>query len=168
MKRPSATASVGFSESEISQMTGVSAKASTTTMPMLQSTYSRLPRSISAPWSPFLYPGSQHAHVEGGDQQDADEDQHRDGRAEAQIEPRDQLVEAEDRDRFGVLRTGGHDEDRVEDAEGVEGAEEQRDEDRRLHQRQRDPREALPGRGAVDLRRLVELTVNRHQPGQQQ
>jgi hypothetical protein len=47
MKRPSATASGGFSESEISQITGISAKTRTIRIAMLQSEYSRVPRSIA-------------------------------------------------------------------------------------------------------------------------
>src|SRR6478609_5922913 len=147
MKRWSMISLGGFNEIEISHSTGISADSSTSTMAMLQRLYSRVPCLISASRSAFLGLDAQALDENERDQYDEEEDQHRDRRAEAEVEPVDQLVEAEDRDRFGVLGAAGHDEDRVEDAEGLEGAEENRDQDRRLHQRQGDADEALPGGG---------------------
>ena len=78
-------------------------------------------------------------------------------------------VVAEDRHRLGVVRAARLDDvDRVEDPERVERAEQQRDEDRRLHQRQRDPEEALHRAGAVDLGRLVQLVGHEREAGEQQ
>src|SRR4051794_6762837 len=111
----SVTASGGFSESEISHRTGTRAKISTSAIAMPQSALSRPARSISAPRPPFVQTRAQALDEEEGDDEDTEEDQHRDGRSEAEVEARDQLVVAEDRDRFGVLGTAGHDEDRVED-----------------------------------------------------
>ena len=95
-----------------------------------------------------------------------EEDQHRDRRAQAEVEPRDQLVVAEDRHRLGAVGAARLDEHRVEHAEGVERAEQHRHQDRRLHQRQRDPPEALPRAGAVDLRGLVQLVGHQRQARQ--
>src|SRR5215218_9640100 len=153
MKRWSTISLGGFSEIEISHSTGISANAKTSTIAMLQRLYSRVPCLISAPRPAFLGLDAEALDEDEGDHQDKEEDQHRDRRAEPEVKPVDQLVEAEDRDRFGVLGAAGHDEDRVEDPERLEGSEEDRDEDRRLHQRQGDLDEALPGGGAVDLRR---------------
>src|SRR4051812_11072332 len=121
MKRWSAISLGGFSEIEINQTTGIRANSSTNAIAMLQSAYSRPPILISASRSPFFHLRSEAFDEDEGDQEHEDEDQDRDRRAEAEVEAVDQLVEAEDRDRFGVQRTAGHDEDRVEDPEGVEG-----------------------------------------------
>src|ERR1700761_6288769 len=116
MMRPSATSLGGFSEIESSQRTGISAKSRTSVIAIVHSEYSRAPTFISASRSPFFDLHAEAFDEEEGDQDHADEDQHRDRRAEPQVQPVDQLVEAEDRHRFGVLRAAGHDEDRVEDA----------------------------------------------------
>src|SRR3954454_24569123 len=102
---------------EISHSTGTRAKISTAAMAMLQRVYSRLPCFISTSRPAFLDASAEAFDEDEGDQKDADEDQHRVRRAEPEVEPGDQLVVAENRDRFGVLGTAGHDEDRVEDAE---------------------------------------------------
>ena len=61
------------------------------------------------------------------------------------------LAVGQQRQRLGVLGAPGHDEDVVEDAERVEGAEQHGDHDRRLHVRQDHLAQPLPPRGAVDL-----------------
>src|ERR1700761_1826945 len=148
----------GFSEIDSSHSTGISANSRTSVIAIAHSEYSLAPTFISsAPRSAFLDLDAEAFDEQRGEQHHTEEDQDRDRRADAQVESVDQLFEAEDRHRFGVLRAVGHDEDRVEDARGLEHPEEHRDEDRRFHQRQRDLHEALPGGGAVDLRRLVEL-----------
>src|ERR1700760_960338 len=150
ISRWSAISLGGFSEIDSSQRTGIRANSSTSVIAIVHSEYSRAPTFISASRSSFFDLDAEAFDEDERDQHHADEDQHRDRRAEPQVQPVDQLVEAEDRDRFGVLRAAGHDEDRVEDARGLERAEEDRDEDRRFHQRQGDLAEPLPGGGAVD------------------
>ena len=101
------------------------------------------------------------------DQSDEQEQQHRDRRAEPEIEPIKQRRVVEHRDRLRSLGALVEDVDHVEDPELVERAEQQRDEDRRLHQRQRDADETLPGAGAVDLRRFVQVVRDERKPRQQ-
>src|SRR3954470_5621291 len=149
MTRPSATCSGGFSETESSHSTGTRAKISTSVIAMLQSVMSLPSRLISASGTAFLDLDAEALDEDRRDDDDDHEQQHRHGRAEPEVQTADQLVEAEDRDRFGFQCAAGHDEDRVEDAEALERAEQQGDEDRRFHQRQGDPGEALPGTGAV-------------------
>ena len=62
----------------------------------------------------------------------------------------------------------GQDVRQVVDAQRVQGAEQDGDHQRRLHQRQRDQPEPLPGGGAVDLGRLVDLGGDHLQPGEDQ
>ena len=92
--------------------------------------------------------------------------------ADAVAEPQvlQQRVEGVERDRLGgrARAAAGHHVDQVEHAEGVERAEDERDENRRLEQRQRHVPELPPGGGAVDARRLVERGVDVLQPGEQQ
>src|ERR1700760_4195573 len=128
----------GFNEIDSSHSTGISANSNTSVIAIVHSEYSRAPTFISASRSPFLDLDAEALDEDEGEQDDADEDQHRDRRADPEVESVDQLFETEDRDRFGVLRTVGHDEDRVEDARGLEHPEEKGDEDRRFHQRQGD------------------------------
>src|SRR5579859_3212076 len=80
-----------------------------------------------------------------GDDRHADEDQDRYRRPDAQVERVEQVVVAEDRDGPGAVGAGREDVDVVEDPERVQRPEQQRDQDGRLHQRQRDLDEALPG-----------------------
>ena len=80
----------------------------------------------------------------------------------------DGLAVGEERHALGLLGAAGHDEDGVEDAEGVERAEQQRHHDRRLHVGDRHPPQPLPGGGAVDLGRLLQLLGHLGQPGEQQ
>ena len=96
------------------------------------------------------------------------EQQHRNRRPQTEVEAGEQGVVVEHRDRLGAVGALVEDVDRVEDPERVERAEQQRDEDRRLHQRQRDPREPLPGAGAVHLRRVEQFIGHERQAGQQQ
>src|SRR4051794_32279123 len=99
MKRWSMMSLGGFSEIEISHSTGISANSTTSTMATVQRPYSRFPCLISASRSAFLDLDAEALDEEEGDQHDEEEDQHRDRRAETEVEPVDQLVEAEDRDR---------------------------------------------------------------------
>ena len=100
---------------------------------------------------------------EDGDQDHADEDQDRDGRAEPEVHPVDEDVVARI-DALGAESAARlNDEDVVEYSERVERPEQQRDEDRRLHQRQRDAEEALQRARAVYLGRLVQLVRNQRQ-----
>src|SRR3954447_24128649 len=117
MKRWSTISFGGFSEIEISHITGIRANRTTRTMAIVQAPYSRVPCFISTPRSTFV-----DAHAEAFDEDERnhqhDEDnQNRDRRAGAEVETVDQLVEAEYRDRFGVFGAAGHDEDRVEHPE---------------------------------------------------
>src|SRR3712207_6464903 len=57
------------------------------------------------------------------DQQDADEQQHGDRRAQADLQPADRLVVRQGGDRLRAGRALGHDVDVVEDAERVQRAE---------------------------------------------
>ena len=84
-------------------------------------------------------------------------------------------VEAEERDLVDVERQRlgraaraalGEDVDQVEEAEGLDRPEHHRDQQQRPHQRERDPAELEPLRGAVDLRRLVEVLRHRGQAGE--
>src|ERR1700733_6542917 len=124
----------GFSEIDSSHSTGISANSRTRVIAIVHSEYSRAPTFISAsPRSPFFDLDAEAFDEDEGEAEDPEEDQDRDRRADAEVQSVDQLFEAEDRHRFGVLRAVGHDEDRVEDARGLEHAEQHRDEDRRLH-----------------------------------
>ena len=98
-------------------------------------------------------------------QDHGNEDQHRYRGPEAQVHTVDEDVVAEDRHGLGVLRAAGLDEHGVEDPERVERAEQQCYEDRRLHQRHRDPEEALHGARTVHLGRLVQLIGHEREPG---
>src|SRR5882757_5979463 len=100
MKRWSMMSAGGFSEIEISQITGIRANSSTSTMAIVQSPYSRVPCLISAPRSAFLDADAEAFDEDERDHDHEQEDQHRDRRAETEVEAVDQLVEAEDRDRF--------------------------------------------------------------------
>src|SRR3954447_22758248 len=121
MKRWSTISFGGFSEIEISHITGIRANRTTRTMAIVQAPYSRVPCFISTPRSTFI-----DAHAEAFDEDERNnqhnqEDHKRDRRADSEVETVDQLFEAEDRDRFGVFGATGHDEDRVEDPERLEG-----------------------------------------------
>jgi hypothetical protein len=63
------------------------------------------------------------------------EQQDRNRGAKSQVEPVEQRVVVQHRDRLGPVRALVEDVNRVEDPEGIERAEQQRDQDRRLHQR---------------------------------
>src|ERR1700753_741028 len=107
----------GFSEVASSHSTGISANSNTSVIAIVHSEYSLAPTFISAsPRAPFLDLDAEAFDEDEGEQDDAEEDQDRDRRADAEVQSVDQLFEAEDRHRFGVLRPVGHDEDRVEDA----------------------------------------------------
>ncbi|MPM22120.1 hypothetical protein SDC9_68570 [bioreactor metagenome] len=106
-----------------------------------------------------------------GDHRDEDheeEQDHRHGRAESDLQPSDRGPVGQQRERLGAVRTVGHDEDVVEDPEGIQCPEEHGDHDRRLHVRQDHPAHPFPPGGAVDLGRLGELAGHLRQPGQQQ
>ena len=62
----------------------------------------------------------------------------------------------------------GEDLRQVVHAQGVECAEDDRDRERRFHEWQRDPGEALPCRGSVDLGRLVQVGPDALQAGEDQ
>ena len=81
-----------------------------------------------------------------------------------------QRAERVQRDRLGgrARAAAGHHVDDVEDAEGVERAEEERHEQRRPEQRQRDLDELPPRPGAVDVGRLVQRPIDVLQSGEQQ
>src|SRR4051794_35165154 len=124
MMRPSAISLGGFSESDSSQRTGISANSRTSVIAIVHSEYSLAPTFISASPRPSFFDFHAEAFDEQeGDAEHAEEDQDRDRRPDAQVQSVDQLFEAEDRHRFRVLRAVGHDEDRVEDARGLEHAE---------------------------------------------
>src|SRR3954466_8641895 len=116
MKLPSPTEAGDFSDREMIQTTGIRAKIRISLNPIDQRTYSRAPRcSISpSPSSPsrarppLLQADAEYPNEDERDRQHADEDQHRDRRAQPQIEAVDQLVVAQDRDRLGVLGPSGH------------------------------------------------------------
>jgi hypothetical protein len=72
------------------------------------------------------------------------------GRAEAHVLEVDELLTGVDRHRHGDLVVAGHHVDQVEDPERVEGAEDDRHEERRLEQRQGDLEEHLDRVDAVD------------------
>src|ERR1700710_200855 len=95
MKRWSMISLGGFSEIEISHSTGISANSTTSTMAMLQRLYSRVPCLISASRSAFLDLDAEALDEDERDHQDEEEDQHRDRRAEAEVDPADQLVEGD-------------------------------------------------------------------------
>src|ERR1700749_2786734 len=99
ISRWSAISLGGFSEIDSSQRTGISANSSTSVIAIVHSEYSRAPTFISTSRSPFLDLDAEALDEDEGEQDDADEDQHRDRRADAEVEPVDQLFEAEDRDR---------------------------------------------------------------------
>src|SRR6201995_2457382 len=135
MMRPSATSLGGFSEIDNNHSTGISANSRTSVIAIVHSEYSRAPTFISAPSrSSFFDLHAEAFDEEERDQHHTEEDQQRDRRADAKVQPGDQMFESDDRHRFGVLRAVGHEEDRVEDAGGLEHPEEQGDEDRRFHQ----------------------------------
>ena len=71
------------------------------------------------------------------------------------------------RHRHGVLVVAVHDVDQVEDAHGIERAEDDRDHERRLEQRQRDLENTLTG-CAVHLGALVAFLRQHLQAGEQQ
>src|SRR4029453_3529607 len=102
---------------------------------------------------------------EGNDHHD-DEGQHRHGGAQP-VDPvgGERLLRNRRQGRRPVLALR-QDERQVEYSQRVERGEDQGDEDRRRQQRQRDPHEALPRRGAVDLGGLVDLPGYHLQPSQ--
>src|SRR3954467_2464066 len=165
MSRPSATVAGVFSDSEMIQRTGNSAKTRTMAS---AATHRPTLRSMSAPLPGRLQAEALDEHH--GYERHADEDQHGYRRAQAEVQLVEQLVVAQDRDRLDVpvLTRVGQDVDRVEDPESVERAEEQRDEDRDLHQRDRDLPEPLPGARSVHARGLVQLVGDERQPREQQ
>src|SRR5215218_5238839 len=162
--------SSGFlSDSDAIQTTGIRAYSRTTRMPMPQSPRSLLVWVTSGLPSLLGGAGPERLHEEDGDQDHADEDQDRDRRAEPDVDPVDQDVVAEDRHALGVESASRLDDvDVVEDPERVERPEQERDQDRRLHQRDGDPEEALGRGGAVDLRCFMQLVWHERQAGQQQ
>src|SRR6476620_7511342 len=140
MSRPSATVAGVLSDSEMIHRTGNRPNTRTTTS---AATHRPILRSMSAP-----LPGRLQAEAldeEHGDDRHADEDQHGYRRAQPEVQLVEQLVVAQDGDRLDipVLTRVGQDVDRVEDPERVERAEQQRDEDGNLHERDRDLPEAL-------------------------
>src|SRR4051794_26809286 len=98
MIRPSLTSAAGFSEIESSHSTGISAKTRTSTIAIVHSVTSFGVRLISPSRPAFFDADAEHLDEDRRDQDDDHEEQHRDRRAEAEVEPVDQLVEAEDRD----------------------------------------------------------------------
>src|ERR671919_3258201 len=93
---------------------------------------------------------SETLHEQERDQDDDQEDQHRYRGADAEVQLDQELVEVEHRHALEVrVVPGGDDVDGIEDPEGVERAEQQRYEDRRLHQRARYAPEPLPGPRAL-------------------
>ena len=93
-------------------------------------------------------------------------------RAAALLNAGSDLLHHQDRQGGGVVAvtraTAGHDRRQVVHAEHVERAEQQRHHQRRLDQRQRDRGEPLPGAGAVDLGRLVDLGRDQLETGEDQ
>src|SRR5580704_5670503 len=172
MKEGSRTAVGVLNDSETSQSTGISASAMTTRFVVAQPALrAGVMAAISGSPLSDVRAGGRGAEsydVNDGDDRDADEDQDRDRRPDAQVQRVEQVVVAEDRDRSGAVAALGEDVDVVENPERVQGPEQQGDQDRRLHQRQRDLREALPGRGAVHLRGLLQVFRDQRQAGQQQ
>src|SRR5690242_8429324 len=172
MNDGSSTAVGVLKDSETSQSTGISASAMTTKFAVAQPVRWRgVIAAISGSPLSDVRAGGRGAEAldeQERDDRDADEDQDRDRRPDAQVQRVEQVVVAEDRDRPGAVGAQGQDVDVVENPERVQGPEQQGDQDRRLHQRQRDLREALPARGAVHLRGLLQVFGHQRQPGQQQ
>src|ERR1022692_902694 len=149
MKEGSAMAVGALRDSETIQSTGSSASATTTRFVVPQPTFWRgvvVTAAISgSPLSDVRARGrgAEALDEQEGDDRHADEDQDRDRRTDPQVQRVEQVVPGEDRDRPGVVAALGQDEDVVEDPERVQRTEQQRDQDGRLHQWQRDLREAL-------------------------
>src|SRR5437667_9353351 len=155
-----------------SPITGISASAMTTKFAVAQPVLWRgVMAAISGSPLSDVRAGGRGAEAldeQERDDRDADEDQDRDCRPDAQVQRVEQVVIAEDRDRPGAVGAQGEDVDVVENPERVQCPEQQGDQDRRLHQRQRDLREALPARSAVHLRGLLQVFGYQRQAGQQQ
>src|ERR1700760_4776414 len=96
ISRWSAISLGGFSEIESSHRTGINANSMTSVIAIVHSEYSRAPTFISASRSSIFELHAEAFDEDEGEQDDADEDQHRDRRADAEVEPVDQLFEAED------------------------------------------------------------------------
>src|ERR1700733_9770599 len=113
-------------DSEAIQSTGISASAMTTTFAVPQPTFCRgvvvtaamigSLRSRARAWGC----GAEALDEQDGDDRHADEDQNRDRRPDPQVQRVEQVVVAEERDRPGVVRPVGQDEDVVEDPERVQ------------------------------------------------
>src|ERR1700733_4017033 len=150
MKDGSRIAAGVLKDSDTSQSTGISASAMTTKFADPQPTFCWGVVTAAISGSPSSYVrargrGTEALDKQEGDDRHADEDQDRDRRPDPQVERVEQVVVAQDRDRPGVVGALGQDEDVVEDPERVQRPEQQREQDGRLHQRQRDLGEALPG-----------------------
>src|ERR1700721_536411 len=110
----------GFSEIDSSHSTGISANSRTSVIAIAHSEYSLAPTFISsAPRSAFLDLYAESFDEDGGEQHHSEEDQDRDRRSDAEVQSVDQLFEAEDGHRFGVLRAVGRDEDGGEESEDL-------------------------------------------------
>src|SRR5450631_3929620 len=195
MNEGSRTAAGVLNDSETSQSTGIRASATTTKLAVPQKDFWATVVPWPPPFrrrlvvTPAVWPGvvvtvatsgSPLPDVGAGgrgaealdererDDRDADEDEDRDRGPDPQVQGIEQVVVAQERDRPGVVGPGGQDEDVVEDPEGVQRPEQQRDQDGRLHQRQGNAREALPAGGTVDLRGLLQVLRDQGEPGEQQ
>src|SRR3954466_9852188 len=110
------------------------------------------------------------AYVEHREAEGHDEDDHRQRRAVAEFEILQERVEGVERDGLGggAGAPAGHHVDEIEDAKGVERAEDERDEDRRLEQRNRYARELPPCAGAIRRRRLVQTLIEALESGEKE
>src|ERR1035441_8334612 len=131
-------------DSETIQSTGIRASATTTKFAVPQLTFWRgvvVTAAISESPLCDVRAGGRSAETLDEQERDdghADEDEDGDRRPDAQVQRVEQVVVAEDRYRPGAVGAGGQDVDAVEDPERVQRPEQQRDQDGRLHQRQRD------------------------------
>ena len=91
------------------------------------------------------------------DQDHQQEQDDRDRRAEADLEPSDRRPVGEERQRLGAVRAVGHDEDVVEDPEGIECPEQHGDHDGGAHVGDDHPLIRSHQLGAVDLGGLSQL-----------
>src|ERR1035441_7698554 len=109
MKEGSRTAVFVLKDSETIQSTGISASAMTTTFTAPQPVFCRgVVATAAISGSPLSYVrarrrGAEEFDEHEGDDHHADEDQDRDRRSDAQVQRVEQVVPAEDRDRFGIV-----------------------------------------------------------------
>src|SRR3954451_3706787 len=97
-------------------------------------------------------------------------DDHRERGAIPELKILQQGVEGVERDRLGrrPRSTSSKSINQIEHPKGIERSENQRNQDRRLEQRQGDIAELPPGRGSVDSRGFVERGIDVLEPGEQQ